>query len=105
VDKQCSQVLVAPFADPHQNLSATTGMLPWNKPHPGGKMSAILELAAISDGCDDCCSRLRAYTVDARDPLASGIRAEDRLDATIKGFRFCTHKGDSPGSRTVIQLS
>jgi hypothetical protein len=79
LDEQSSQVGVPTFADTEQLLLATSGVLTWNYPHPGGELPPLMEGPSVPDGCDDCGRRHRSDARDGHQPLT--------------GFVFATRNG------------
>ena len=61
-------------------------MLPWNKTHPGSKVTTVLELGTISDCRNHRRCGFWTHATDARNALTSSICPEDRLNAAVESF-------------------
>jgi hypothetical protein len=84
VDQKRSQVSVATFGNAEQPLPVAARMLPWHKTQPCRNMPTVLELRAITDGCDDGRRRFWAYAPDPRYSLAGFILPKDAFNFPIE---------------------
>lgn len=85
MDEQTAQVLAATLGDAHQCRSVAAGELSGHKSDPRSKMTSVLELGAVANGCYDRGGRLRPHALDPGDPLAGVVLAKDTVDLLIEG--------------------
>lgn len=87
MDEQSAQVRVASLADAEQTCFTAAGVLPGNKPQPGGELSAIRENFSVAHRRDRSCSRQQSDTLYGCDPLA-------RFAGLVYRFQLCVELFD-----------
>src|SRR6056297_2973614 len=84
MDQQSSQMLIATFADPHQDCSISAGMLARDQSQPGSHVSTVVEVAAIPDRGNDGSGGLRPYATYLPHPATGLTLPVDLVDASVE---------------------
>lgn len=85
MDQEGSEVDVPAFGDPAEPQLAPGGVLPRREPHPGGELSRVFEVMAITDGGDDRRGGDGPDAVDLGQLPGARIGPHESLDLTVVG--------------------